>query len=492
MAVCVGGMSFRGFLALSSLLLTVISGGVASTETRPSSGICETTKYENKTRVFIMTDISNEPDDQMSLVRFLTYANELELINIAAVTSTWKNDSIDTPTIFGVIDGYSKVVDNLNSNVPAAGAYPSGMEVAAKVVTGHPVYGLAALNESSPSNASTALIAGVDASDEPLWVTAWGGANVLAEALNQVKKERNEEDLAAFVRKLRVYSISDQDDAGAWIRTNFPTLFYIVSVHGFSEYAVAAWNGISGDLYRHFDKGGPDTSLVTNEWLQQHIRIGTLGENYPKWKYIMEGDTPSFLGLIPNGLSTPEHPEWGGWGGRYTLADSSGTQGMFSDAADWAIGVNNDTYLSQFAAVWRWRKAFQYDFAARMQWTVTPRNGTESPNRQPVAVVNGSCETFTIPYVLGETVVLDASESWDPDGDEVTFEWFHYREPTFRMEGRIPRTSPNVTFDALDNIGSVVNVTPKDNKTMHIILTVEDSRPMSLVAYRRIILIPTN
>lgn len=141
-----------------------------------------------------------------------------------------------------MIDSYSKVVDNLNSNVPAAGVYPSGDEVAARVVTGHPVYGLAALNESIPSIASTALIAGVDASDKPLWVTAWGGANVLAEALDQVQNERNEEEVAAFVKKLRIYSISDQDDAGSWIRRNFPTLFYVVSVHGFNEYALATWN----------------------------------------------------------------------------------------------------------------------------------------------------------------------------------------------------------------------------------------------------------
>lgn len=242
MSVVMGDISFRGLLALASLFLTFVNGGVYATETSQSSGICETTKYENKSRVFIMTDISNEPDDQMSLVRFLTYSNELDIINIAAVTSTWKNNSIDTPTIFGVIDSYSKVVDNLNNNVPAAGEYPPGDEIAAKVVTGHPVYGLAALNEPSPSNASTALIAGVDASDEPLWVTAWGGANVLAEALKQVQNERNEKEVAAFVRRLRVYSISDQDDAGAWIRMNFPTLFYIVSVHGFSEYALASWN----------------------------------------------------------------------------------------------------------------------------------------------------------------------------------------------------------------------------------------------------------
>lgn len=232
-------VSLRGLLALSGFALSALAGNI---RTRQSEGLCETAKYENKTRVFVMTDISNEPDDQMSLVRFLTYANELDIVNIAVVTSTWKNDSIDTPSVYGVFDGYSQVVDSLNSNVPEAGSYPPADEVAAKLVTGHSVYGLAALDEPTPSNASTALIAGVDASEEPLWVLAWGGANVLAEALNQVRNERSEDELAAFVRKLRVHSISDQDDAGAWIRTNFPTLFYIVSIHGFSEYAIATWN----------------------------------------------------------------------------------------------------------------------------------------------------------------------------------------------------------------------------------------------------------
>lgn len=232
-------VSLRGLLALSGFALSALAGNIRA---RQSEGLCETAKYENKTRVFVMTDISNEPDDQMSLVRFLTYANELDIVNIAVVTSTWKNDSIDTPSVYGVFDGYSQVVDSLNSNVPEAGSYPPADEVAAKLVTGHSVYGLAALDEPTPSNASTALIAGVDAGEEPLWVLAWGGANVLAEALNQVRNERSEEDLAAFVRKLRVHSISDQDDAGAWIRTNFPTLFYIVSIHGFSEYAIATWN----------------------------------------------------------------------------------------------------------------------------------------------------------------------------------------------------------------------------------------------------------
>lgn len=224
-----------------TLLSSVITLVVTTASLASGAGLCGTTRYENKTRAFIMTDISNEPDDQMSLVRLLTHTNELDVVNIAVVTSTWKNDSIDLGTTFEVINAYGNVVDNLNSNAPTIATFPSADEVSGKVVAGHPVYGLAALDEPTPSNASTALIAAVDASDQPLWVCAWGGANVLAEALNQVMNSRSEADIATFVKKLRVYSISDQDDSSPWIRTNFPTLFYIVSIHGFSEYGSPTW-----------------------------------------------------------------------------------------------------------------------------------------------------------------------------------------------------------------------------------------------------------
>lgn len=240
-------------LALSSGLVPTTVAAVSSPQPQHAlrtraeeagSALCETAKYQNKTRLFVLTDISNEPDDQMSLVRLLTYANELDIVNIAAVTSVWLNDTVDIASIFKVVNGYGEIVDNLNSNVPSGGQYPSVEDLASKVVAGHPVYGLAAVfNETVRSNASTALVAAVDAATDqnPQWISVWGGANVLAEALYNVSQTRSADEVAAFVRKMRVYSISDQDNAGAWIRLHFPTLFYIVSVHGFSEYAMPTW-----------------------------------------------------------------------------------------------------------------------------------------------------------------------------------------------------------------------------------------------------------
>ncbi|EKG15393.1 hypothetical protein MPH_07444 [Macrophomina phaseolina MS6] len=447
---------------LFALVASIIFRTTASTI---GAGRCENARYQAKPRLFVLTDISNEPDDQMSLVRLLTHANEIQIEGIAAVTSVWKNDSLDLDSIFWVIGGYANVTENLNSNVPEAGVYPSAAEVAARVYAGHPVYGLAAL-ELEPSNASVALINATDATSEPLWVSAWGGTNVLAEALNYVRNSRSAEETAAFVAKLRVYSISDQDNAGPWIRANFPSLFNIVSIHAFGEYNQATWIGISSDV----DTGGPDKTIVSNDWLQEHVRIGPLGSYYPDIAYIMEGDTPSFLGLLQNGLNAPDHPEWGGWGGRYKPVDASGLTGIFSNVADLAEGVDGKAYFSQHASIWRWRSAFQYDFAARMQWTV---NATDA-NHHPIAIVNDTCglDALEVFYRFGETVTLDASGSYDPDGDELVFNWFHYREAAQTVTKRDPLVSPNVTFTNVDSSGSVVEVTVESNIVSAVILLV--------------------
>jgi hypothetical protein len=245
-----------------------------------------------------------------------------------------------------------------------ANGWPSEAELDARVFSGQPAYGMAAMGKGRLSDGAKALIASADKPDKrPLWISLWGGANTLAQALMHVKATRATDALDAFVAKLRVYSISDQDDAGPWIRREFPKLLYVVkpSTPDSGEYASATWTGISGDKYYRNGQGA-DFTTVTNEWLDANIRSkGPLGKAYPKYMFIMEGDTPAFLGLIPNGLNEPEAPNWGGWGGRYIWRQPYGethaiwTQGgdMFNrvSSADTVNGVTSDQ-----ATIWRWRQ----------------------------------------------------------------------------------------------------------------------------------------
>ncbi|KAL5453181.1 hypothetical protein PMIN06_005628 [Paraphaeosphaeria minitans] len=484
-------------LGLSTMLPQVLLSfaGLASLEVG-AAGLadrqCEIARYENKHRAFVLTDMSNEPDDQMSLVRLLTYSNEVDIRGIGVVTSVWKNSSIDDETVRLVINAYGNVTESLNANSPRNAPYPQASDLLSKVHVGHPVYGLAS-PQLNTSDAAHALIkAGDDASPtSPLYVQCWGGAAVLAEALHLVSSIRSANATTSFVSKLRVYSISDQDDAGPWIRQHFPTLSYIVSLHAFNEYSRATWNGISGELFRFFDIGGPDSSLITNDWLQSHIRLGPLGAHYPRFDFIMEGDTPAFFPLIRNGLGDPEHPEWGNWGGRWKALDASGKVNVFTDATDWVVGVNGQTYLTSHGTIWRWRREYQFDFAARMQWTLG--KAYEETNHAPVAIVNGSCgpKVLEMTHKMNETVVLDASASWDPDGDELKFKWFHYLDVTERVEGASPLPSKFVKIEDVGGNWGVVAVTPLYNHTIHIILQLEDDRDMEITTYRRVILYPT-
>ena len=82
--------------------------------------------FTEKPRVFILSDISNEPDDQESLTRYLLYANQFQTEGICAVTSTWLTDEVHPEDMLSVINAYGNVTDNLNRHAPADSPYPSG------------------------------------------------------------------------------------------------------------------------------------------------------------------------------------------------------------------------------------------------------------------------------------------------------------------------------------------------------------------------------
>jgi hypothetical protein len=203
-------------------------------------------QIDRKPQVFIMSDISNEPDDTQSFIRLLLHSDQYNITGMVATTSYWLNSTTTPDEILKLTAAYGKVVENLNRH--SAGEFPTEEYLTSIVKSGHPVYGTAAIGKPLSSGAER-LIEVLDgmADDAVLHCQAWGGTNVLAEVLAHVRSSRAVYDQEKLYAKIRVYAISDQDNSGVWIRLNFPTIPYIASVHSWLQYARATWNGISGN-----------------------------------------------------------------------------------------------------------------------------------------------------------------------------------------------------------------------------------------------------
>ncbi|KAJ8115069.1 hypothetical protein ONZ43_g4751 [Nemania bipapillata] len=262
-----------------------------------------------KPRIFIMSDILNEPDDSMSLVRYLLYSNEFETRGLCATTSWWLKNQTHVEEMRRIVEAYGEVVDNLNQHVHPTASYQSAEELSQLLTSGPTTYGLAALHEAI-SDGAQRIISSLQESTEPLFIAAWGGTNTLAQALYYMDNTMTSAEASELRSRIRLYTISDQDNSGAWIRARYPDIFYVVSIHAFNEYPAATWPGINVA-----DCPCVANETVLNPWLDHNIRLGPLGSVYPQIEFGMEGDTPSFLWLIQNGLVYRDRIDWGTWGG---------------------------------------------------------------------------------------------------------------------------------------------------------------------------------
>lgn len=447
-------------------------------------------KDTEKPRVIVLTDIENEPDDAMSLVRFLTYSNQWDVEGLVATTSIHQKNKTAAWRIREILAAYAKVRENLLQHEPG---YPTADHLQSVVKEGRKDYGMNAVGEGMDSPGSEGIIAAVDRDDQrPVWVLVWGGPNCLAQALWKVQNTRSPEEVIKFVSKLRVYTISDQDDSGPWIRKTFPYLFYIASpgFHPFGGYHNSTWTGISGDRF-HGRFAGGNFSIVDNPWLDKHVRSkGPLGAEYPQTTFIMEGDSPSFLFLINNGLGNPEHPDWGSWGGRYEFYQprtekwffQAETRPLWNNAQDEVLGADNNWHTSNKATIWRWRTAYQNDFAARMDWTI---KSYKDANHPPLAKLNHDAQ---LAAKVGDRIELSAEGSTDPDGDPLTYKWFYYAEPgSFTISSG--RTGAPLKIENADQANAWFTV-PKTQRagTLHIILAVTDQGELPLTRYKRVII----
>ena len=449
---------------------------------------------EPKQRLIVLSDIEADPDDSQSLVRLLLYANQIDIEGLVATTSTHQKARIAPESMQAIIDAYGRVQPQLLKHEPG---FPKAAALKAVVRAGSQRYGMAGVGDQQDTPGSDAIINALEKNDaRPLWVSVWGGANTLAQALYRIDKDRTPEQAARLIGKLRVYTISDQDDTGTWMRTRFPGLFYIVSPGGYGN---GTWTGI------HTAEPGFDSTEVSNNWLATHIQQGhgALGAMYPDVSFGMEGDSPAFMSLIPNGLNAPEHPNWGGWGGRYELytpaletTNPDGFTGnvpvlqepraIWTNAVDsYTPFVHNDygrtvrahdkTSKGYRTTIWRWRKEFQNDFAARMDWSTKPY---KEANHPPVVKLSPGTR---LTVRSGESFTLSAAGSNDPDGDHLSYLWFQYPEAGSYKEP--------IKLGYAENHHTVSGQAPVVGKpeTAHFIVKVTDMGSPALTRYGRVI-----
>lgn len=440
----------------------------------------------------MLSDIEADPDDAQSFVRLLLYANQIDIQGMIATTSCWQKNRVAPESIRKIVKAYGVVHPNLNKHEPG---FPTSDELLRTIKQGLARYGMLGVGEGQDSEGSEWIIKILENNDpRPLHISIWGGANTLAQALYKLKATKNETELRRLLAKLRVYTISDQDDSGIWMRNTFPDLHYVVSPG--DDYGSATWSAINSYI------PGISNEEISNRWLAQHIQQGhgQLGATYPDVAWGMEGDTPAFLYLIPNGLNHPEYPNWGGWGGRYELykpdfanqkKGSSGvpiepeTRAIWTHAADSyrhcvpndfgrAMKLDTVQYHDNKATLWRWRADFQNDFAARMDWCVAEY---EAANHPPVPVINQKAE-FTVKS--GQGFGIDASATYDPDGDSFSYLWFYYPEAgTYKKP---------LTLSA-ENYNNIWITAPEveQKETVHIILKITDKGTPQLSRYQRVV-----
>jgi hypothetical protein len=450
-----------------------------------------------KNRLIVLTDIEADPDDSQSLIRLLLYSNQIDIEGLIAVTSVHQKARVAPETIRKIIEGYNKVQPNLLKHEPG---YPTAQTLLSVVKQGLPLYGMEAVGKGKDSEGSEWIIKVLEKDDKrPVWISVWGGSNCLAQALWQIKDTKNIDEAKRLIGKLRVYTISDQDDTGYWLRKNFPDLFYIVSP---GNYGNSTWVAINRVIQ------GANNEVISNQWLSENIQQGhgPLGALYPDVAYGMEGDTPSWLMLIPNGLNDNAIPNYGSWGGRYELYKPEAvktpvppiftgggpyepeSRPIWTNAADKfspripnkygrAIQADTASYNDNQVTLWRWREDIQNDFAARMAWCT---KSYEEANHPPVAKINEP-EQFTVKS--GDIFKLDANGSYDPDGDNLSYWWFQYPEAG-SYKGIV---SFGMYSENLYNVHTIKAPEVTSPQTVHFILRVTDKGNPPLSRYKRVI-----
>ena len=439
-------------------------------------------KKENlKPRIVVLTDIAPnniEPDDMESTIRLLAHADMFEVEALIATTG-WSNtggsERIDL--IHDALNAYEKDLPNLkkrsnqeefadDESVQEIGYWPTPDYFRSRTMLGSTKMGMKFIGEGNDSKGSNFIIDLADEDDDrPIWITVWGGGNTFAQAMWRVQQDRTPDEFKAFLHKFRVYTITDQDRP--WSQGD--TINYANSSHQWMR-------TFENDLKFFWDECAwkHQNSTGVNNWDQYALHIqnhGNLGTLYPKYKWGVEGDTPSYMHVMPNGLSDPDIPTQVSWSGyfEFSLGRDLKTHSNTNYTGEpYEIGTKYFDYF--YPAIFN-------NFAARMDWAKDGKG-----NRNPVVIINGdkSIKPIHVAAKAGKKIKLNASKTFDPDGDNLHYKWWILPEAgTYTGDIEISGSESGI---------ATVNVpTDSAGKRFHVICEVNDDGVHNLTSYRRII-----
>ena len=444
-------------------------------------------RQELKPRLVVMTDICPadvEPDDIESAIRLLVYADRFE-IEAVIPSIGWNCDPYPpewVKCLENVIDAYEKDVHNLmnrshqTSFLPLnqeqtmaqpIGYWPSANYLRSRVALGSPKAGIGVIGEGNDTPGSRKIIELLDEADErPIYFCAWGGANTLAQAIWRIQHDRSPAELKRAMHKMRLYTITDQDMKWA--------------MRGQLDYSSHMWlrKEFSNELLLIWDESAwlNHNDLGNKNW-DRHARLiqghGEMGRIYPKNKYGVEGDTPSFFHCMPNGLNDPDDPTQVGWGGYHQFGLSP--DGLTYAWTNWQQPVKD--YSNHFEV--RFYPDEFNDFAARMQWAAEGKGTTN-----PVVIVNGKrgLSPILLKAKVGQTIKLNAGKSYDPEGGTLRFLWWE-QLPMTKSTGVLTNVSATQS-----PVLTVIVPPPYKGRKIHHVCEVHDDSPFQLVSYRRVII----
>lgn len=442
---------------------------------------------KDKPCIVVLTDIAPghiEPDDMESMIRLLVHSDLFEIEALIA-TSGWNNSGGDYPgewmdSLLVCLNAYEKDLPNLmrrsgqmaflpleeEEKSQKIGYWPSSTYLRNRTMRGSQGLGLKRIGNNNDSEGSDYIIQLLQEKDRrPLWILAWGGANTLAQAIWKMRQQYDDSQWKEMLEKLCVYTITDQD-VGWGERSK-----HLISSH----YWMRKECGKSLRFIWDESAWLTQNEIGSKNWAEyaKHIQgHGHLGSIYPKNKWGVEGDTPSFLHVMPTGLNAPSVFDNVGWGGFFQWGLSAdGETSCYTNIAPEVKRISRK-YEEYFYPV-----VFN-NFAARMDWAKEGKG-----NHNPIVYINknGQPDIIYLTAKVGKRKVIDSSKTYDPDGDALQYKWWVLPEAgTYKQK---------VVFENADTDRVTITIpTDLGKESIHLILEVTDTGTPALTSYRRVVI----